>query len=286
MKNICIPFIVCALVLQSLSAFTQNGLFKTNIDGTGKVVKDNHGNKINVSEKNIAFIKAWIFSEDNANNSYSAFFLTKRRTNGDPWPVLKIDTFYFQPKSIGSDDSSSQIEFKLTDKEAKLISKKMKIKCTKRSNPGYKPKADFIPLKNSYFTGENISILFVLKNVGKTPFTFNHGGRYNNNSGRCNYFSFKILLKDSLQKDINNNIDGGGREGLPTLQRGESDTLKESISNWCQFNKPGIYTIECSYSLFLHKPHIFGDFEENMKYACYKWDKEVKKTIKIEVKAR
>ena len=274
------------ILLFPASIMAQNGLYETALKGKGQKTTDRNGFQIVVTPKKIEYKKAWIFSEVNDNSRFSAYFRTAKRKTGGSWPVLRIDTVFFHPSSIGSDDVLSDIGFTLTESEAVFMADKMNIPMCRRKDPGYLPEGDFIPIKKEYFTGDTVRIYFVLTNRGKETFTYNRGGRYRNSTGRCNYFHFQITFQDSLLKDISDYNDFGGIEGIPELLPGQSDTLHESVSNWCRFDKPGVYTLDCSYELLLQKPHQFGSFEENMQYACDQWNTEVRKTIRIEIKSR
>jgi hypothetical protein len=127
-----------------------------------------------------------------------------------------------------------------------------------RREPGKKPEyklaSDIKPATLYYKTGDTVNIELEIVNEGDGPINYYQSGIRLNPTGRNDDFRFNIYRNDTLIVDCCDGhrfeFDEGG--AVLSLQPGEHKIIKESLSNWCKFDKPGLYRIECFYTLKIY----------------------------------
>jgi hypothetical protein len=112
-------------------------------------------------------------------------------------------------------------------------------------------------LKDEYFVGEPIYVIFEVTNTGEIPFSFASGGDYRS-SGRHDRFSFTAVdengeaVPDPIARfRINGAIPGGGIGGEALAKPGKTYSERLLVNQWCAFTQPGRYTITCKRMLNL-----------------------------------
>lgn len=114
---------------------------------------------------------------------------------------------------------------------------------------GYKIEAGFVPDKKEIILGENISMTFYVKNLGQKPYQFFVGGD-NRGSVRHNNFHITAVNENGIAvKDPYSYDNFGGLGNDINLEQGEIYAERLYLGHWCEFDKPGVYTVTCSRTL-------------------------------------
>lgn len=115
--------------------------------------------------------------------------------------------------------------------------------------PTTKFRAGFIPYKAQLVWGEPLQVTFTVENLGTNDFKFEFGGDYR---GTGRHDRFKITITDAdgkaLPDPISHIFDFGGLLQPVNLKTGQIFTNVIDLTNFRVIDKPGIYTINCSFA--------------------------------------
>ncbi len=116
-------------------------------------------------------------------------------------------------------------------------------------------RAGFTPQKTNLVLGEPLQAIFTVKNIGPASFEFLFGCDYRA-TGRHDHF--KITATNSVGAEVPDPITlgmiGGGIGTFENLKPGGRFTNVIDLTQFRAIDKPGVYTIDCSYG--------FGQFDD------------------------
>jgi HEAT repeat protein/beta-lactamase regulating signal transducer with metallopeptidase domain len=125
----------------------------------------------------------------------------------------------------------------------------------------FRIEAGFVPDRNEIQAGEELGVEFYVRNVGDAAFGLRVGG-----DGRgVRPTRFKISAVDADGNKVTdpnaNAMNMGGFGGCPMIEPGKSYAESLFLSKWCEFVKPGVYTVTCTSVLKISKDGT-SDFDE------------------------
>jgi len=125
----------------------------------------------------------------------------------------------------------------------------------------FRIEAGFVPDRNEIQAGEELGVEFYVRNVGDAAFGLRVGG-----DGRgVRPTRFKINAVDADGNKVTdpnaNAMNMGGFGGCPMIEPGKSYAESLFLSKWCEFVKPGVYTVTCTSVLKISKDGT-SDFDE------------------------
>ncbi|MCP4441531.1 MAG: hypothetical protein GY810_21695 [Aureispira sp.] len=282
-----------SLFLFSLSFAQNTALYYTSTPQKGTAVVDELGETryIDLNEK-ITIIQTFIYSIQNDNSEYMLTFYAKDMPTKNG-AILKIGKNYYRLNGYGTSminpTKSKEMFASFTGvfkaSHAQEIAKAINLKLQKRDHFGHELNVEFKPDKKFYKLGETINFEMLLTNTSDVAVVYNHGGQSRGSyKGRCNYFSFEASLNGQKLEELGPNLNFGGLEGNPTLKPNQTISLKDELTKWFNFDKPGTYELKCSYELHLELPRDKNTELEHQKYAHERWSDSVQQIITIEVK--
>jgi hypothetical protein len=115
---------------------------------------------------------------------------------------------------------------------------------------GVRVRAGFVPENVSYVLGERLQVSFLAQNLGPTNFTFFFGGDYRR-TGRHDRFKITAIDPDgksARDPKADNWGMGGGLGNFVQLQPGQFFTNEIDVAQFRVLDKPGVYTIDCSFA--------------------------------------
>jgi hypothetical protein len=119
--------------------------------------------------------------------------------------------------------------------------------------PTAKLRAGFIPYKAQLVWGEPLQVTFTVENLGTNDFKFTFGGDYR---GTGRHDRFKITVTDANGKALPDPIahifDFGGFLQPVNLKTGQIFTNVIDLTDFRVIDKPGIYTVNCSFAFDEH----------------------------------
>ncbi len=199
--------------------------------------------------------KSELFSQDNANTRFYLWLTVPYdKTIGPSSCVLMIGgTGYRQTGSGASLEETSSLIFYISGEEnAKEVSKRLSVPLGCRTHPRHTLLVSFIPAKQAFNPGEEVTVTFRIKNIGTNTVSFIKGGR--NRAARDNQYVFSARRRGNQVEDIGTSDHCGGIAGRRLLKSGDvfEDTI--SLSKWFAFTEPGIYEIHGAYYLDFKAP--------------------------------
>jgi HEAT repeat protein/tetratricopeptide (TPR) repeat protein len=125
----------------------------------------------------------------------------------------------------------------------------------------FRIEAGFVPDRNEIQAGEELGVESYVRNVGDAAFGLRVGG-----DGRgVRPTRFKISAVDADGNKVTdpnaNAMNMGGFGGCPMIEPGKSYAESLFLSKWCEFVKPGVYTVTCTSILRISKDGT-SDFDE------------------------
>ncbi len=232
-----------------------NGIYLRIREETAQSAMSQDGQKIYLGKKQeLKILKSELSSENNANDRFLLELTIPYDENLEPGSYILIvgGTAYGQ-SGAAWDKKTSLLSFKFFGNEnAKLVSEYLKTPVTYRMHPQYSLRVLFIPSKQKFNIGEEVTATLQIANVGTKILAFRKGGR--NRAARDNQYVFSAYLNSRQVKDIGSSFNFGGAFGSRVLNPGEVFEDKISLSKWFAFDKAGIYVIHGSYYLAFTDP--------------------------------
>jgi hypothetical protein len=285
-KKILLPLFFFLLPLFSTA---QNGIYQCNyrLENSQTVITVS-GDTIHVIiGEHIQIKEAYIYSTTNDNSRFDIELNVSTYSEGSYF-IMKIGEDYFSPsgegRQISGNDTVNSISFYSDSIHANEIAETFSVPIKYRKRPESTLSAKFITDKKVYRIGQKVNVKMVLSNNGKIPVWYNKGGENRNETGRCENFNFEVYFNGEKLPDSGKSDCYGGRYITPEIKPGGKDEVNECISNWCKFNKPGIYTIHCSYRLELEYAEPATNHLEYIEHTDKLWNDVVEETITIQVK--
>ena len=234
-----------------------NGIYLRIREETAQSVMSQDGQKIYLGKKQeLTILKSELLSENNANDSFLLELTLPYDENlkPDSYIVIVAGAAYAQSESAELyNKEMSLIRFRFSGNEnAKQVSEYLKTPVVYRMHPQYSLRVLFIPSKQKFNIGEEVTATLQIANVGTKILAFRKGGR--NRAARDNQYIFSAYLNSRQVKDIGSSFDFGGASGSRVLKPGGVFEDKISLSKWFAFDKAGIYVIHGSYYLAFTDP--------------------------------
>lgn len=142
------------------------------------------------------------------------------------------------------------------NKEANEIAEFFHASLPLRLHPGYNLLPSFTPTKPEFDPGEEVTVLFRIRNVGTNTVAFRKGGR--NRAARDNQYVFSAYYQGKQVEDIGTSSHFGGMASLQMLEPGDEFEDTISLGKWFAFDRPGVYEVLGSYSLTFMEPDVFS----------------------------
>ena len=140
--------------------------------------------------------------------------------------------------------------------EAKEISEFFKEPLSIRSHPGYNLLTTFTPTKPEFGLGEEVTVIFRIRNVGTNTVAFMKGGR--NRGARDNQYVFSAQHWGKQLEDIGTSSHFGGAGSKRVLEPGEEFEDNINLSKWFAFDQPVVYEIHGAYYLKFIDPEFLS----------------------------
>lgn len=192
------------------------------------------------------------------NNGNTRFHLAlsipyDERVGPSTYVLVVAGTAYRQAGSGASAEETSSLSFYISGQEnAQQVAEFMETPVVYRRHPGHSLLVTFIPTKQEFSVGEEVSATLRIVNVGTNRVSFMKGGR--NRAARDNQYIFSAQLAGEQVTDVGTSLHFGGLAVRRMLNPGETFEDEIALSKWFDFAKPGTYEIHGSYYLAFNDP--------------------------------
>lgn len=194
-----------------------------------------------------------LLSWDNANTRFFlGLSIPPQEGLGPSSYVLVVDgTAYRQYGSGGSGGKTTSICFWVSgENNAKQVSKYLHTPVVERQHPGHRLLVSFTPTKHEFSAGEEVTVVFHIKNVGTSTVCFMDDVHYIGR--RKGQYTFSASFSGMPVQDIGMNVPFGfisQLSGAHLLKPGETFEDEVNLSRWFSFDKTGTYYIHGAYRL-------------------------------------
>lgn len=255
-----------------------NGIYLIAKGGAAAQIKSQDGRDLSLGERQeLKVQKSEIYSQNNANDRFFVQLTIPYDENlGAASYILVVSgTAYRQSGSGSSQKETSSLDFDISGGEnAKQVAEFLKTPVVYRRHPQHNLRVSFIPAKNEFSAGEEVTATLQIMNVGTNSISFMKGGR--NRAERDNQYVFSARHLGKQVDDTGTSFHFGGLAVRRVLKPGDVFEDKISLSKWFAFDKAGVYEIHGSYYLNFNDP-------EDQSYRTI-WDDYVSADFVIKIK--
>jgi hypothetical protein len=211
-------------------------------------------------------------SQSNANDKFYLGLTIPydENLNSTAYILVISGTVYRQIGSGSSQKETSSLSFYISGEEnAKQVAKFLKTSVVYRKHPQHNLRVSFIPTKQEFSVGEEVTATLQIKNVGTNSISFMKGGR--NRAERDNQYIFSARHDGKQVDDIGTSYHFGGIAVRREMKPGDVFEDKISLSKWFAFDKAGMFEIHGSYYLNFNDPETqsFGTIWEDYVSADF-----------------
>lgn len=199
--------------------------------------------------------KSELSSQNNPNTRFNLSVTVPYDENIGPSSYILVvaRTAYRQTGSGASHKELSSLSFHISGEEnAKRVSEYVKTPLVYRRHPRHNLRVTFIPTKQEFSVGDDVTATLQIANVGTNTIAFMKGGR--NRAARDNQYVFSARYGGKQLADIGTSYHFGGLAARQVLQPGKVFEDRISLSKWFAFDKAGMYEIHGSYYLAFTDP--------------------------------
>jgi len=253
-------FLTTLLLLVSTSVLgatpPDNGIYLSGRGDPAAQIKCQDGRDLYFgARQELKIQKSEISSQNNANDRfYVQLTIPYDESLGTASYILVVSgTAYRQSGSGASQKDTSSLYFYISgDENAKQVAEFLKTPVVYRRHPQHNLRISFIPSKQEFSAGEEVTATLQITNVGTNSISFMKGGR--NRASRDNQYVFSARHKGKQVDDIGTSYHSGGKAGRRVLKPGDVFEDKISLSKWFAFDKAEMYEIHGSYYLDFNDP--------------------------------
>ena len=234
-----------------------DGIYLRLQDDSATSIMSQDGQKFFLGPRqNLHIRKSDLSSQNNANTRFHlSVSVPYDKTIGSSSYVLVVaGAAHRQAGSGSSGEEISSLGFHVSGEEnAKRVSEYMKTPVVYRRHPRHNLSVSFIPTKQEFSVGDEVTVTLQIANVGTTTIAFMKGGR--NRAARDNQYVFMARYGGRQVKDIGTSYHFGGKAVRQVLKPGDIFEDIISLSKWFAFDKAGLYEIHGSYYLEFSDPN-------------------------------
>jgi hypothetical protein len=253
-------FLTTLLLLVSTSVLgaTQpdNGIYLDARGDPAAQIKCQDGRDLSLgARQELKIQKSEISSQNNANDRFYVQLTIPYDESLDAASYILVvsGTAYRQSGSGSSQKETSSLYFYISgDENAKQVAEFLKTPVIYRRHPQHNLRISFIPTKQEFSAGEEVTATLQITNVGTNRISFMKGGR--NRASRDNQYVFSARHNGKQVDDIGTSYHFGGKASRLVLKPGDVFEDKISLSKWFAFDKAEMYEIHGSYYLDFNDP--------------------------------
>ena len=214
------------------------------------------GQKLSLgARQDLKIQRSELSSQNNANTRFNLSVTVPydEKIGPSSYILVVARTAYRQTGSGSSRQEQSSLSFHISGRENALrVSEYMKTPVAYRRHPRHNLRVSFIPTKQEFNVGDEVTATLQIANVGTNTIAFMKGGR--NRAARDNQYIFSARRGGKQLEDIGTSYHFGGLAAKQVLQPGQVFEDRISLSKWFAFDKAGMYEIHGSYYLGFTDP--------------------------------
>lgn len=256
MRKLILMAALCISAFSLRAGEPENEIYQRSQDTSAVLVTTQDGQEVYLGKKRTLEIReAEMFSQNNENTRfYLSVTIPYDASLGPSSYILFVDrTAYRQSGSGSSQNETSSLSFHVSgDDKAKQVAKHFGTSVRYRRHPRHHLQVSFIPAKQEFEIGEDVTVNLRITNVGTNAVSFMKGGR--NRAARDNQYIFSARYRGKQVEDIGISYHFGGLAVRRVLKPGDvfEDTI--SLKKWFSFEEAGMYEIHGSYYLDFNNP--------------------------------
>ena len=223
-----------------------NGFYRLSWNAPGPPVKLYDRTYYAAEKLDLTVLKAEIGSTNNANTQFNLSVTIPLASQPELPVALFIGGMANPSYGRGSDGKNAIIQFSIGDRQrAEQVASFLNIQTILHRHPQHELEISFRPVQAEFHQGEQVSVIFHIRNVGENVIAFQEGGR--NRAARDNQYVFSCRLNGRQVDDIGNSGHQGGISFVRKLKPGEVFEENVDLGKWFAFDKQGVYELLGSY---------------------------------------
>jgi hypothetical protein len=243
-----ISLVFCTVVQ---GATIENGFYTKSDDPSRPAFTDRNGNVVHLGQKlSLEIRQAQIVAADNANTLFQLSITIPGNDQTRPLPdMLVFGGKAYTCNGMGGNRATLHFSFPFSGAEnATNISRYLNASTAYRKHPGYVVGVFYSPSKPSYESGEQVSVVMRIQNLGSNTFCIEK--RVRDRGARDDQCTFQAWLEGKQIDDIRGGApNSGGPVGRCMVKPGETFTNIVELNPWFAFDKPGTYVIHGSFHM-------------------------------------
>jgi hypothetical protein len=232
-----------------------NGFYRLSWNAAGPPVKLYDRTFYAADKLDLTVLKAEIGSTNNANTQFNLSVTIPLASQPELPVALFIGGIANPSYGRGSDGKNAIIQFSIGGRQrAEQVASFLNIRTILHRHPQHELEISFRPVQAEFHQGEQVSVIFHIRNVGENAIAFREGGR--NAAARDNQYVFSCRLNGKQVDDIGYSGHSGGISAFRTLRPGDVFDENVDLSKWFAFDKQGIYDLHGSYYMEFMDPDL------------------------------